>query len=128
MAKLLADPQVLNDGTADRTYDHISDTEDSRSYITTRSNLNSLSVGYDEIITKQSKNTERVSALVSKTGVHALPEGVATEAKPTGKTVWNLTYNGDPGVSDADAEAELTILMAAAATTDFVKKIRYRTT
>jgi len=117
MGNLFLDPLVLNDGTDDNNYDHISDTEDKQSQITTRENMSVASIENDLIIVKQSKVREPLyRAAVIKTRSCLIPD---TDGQRDNLII-TVSVKSTKRIADAVVQAELTKVANAIVAVGFV--------
>jgi len=117
MGNLFLDPLVLNDGTDDNNYDHISDTEDKQSQITTRENMSVASIENDLIIVKQSKVREPLyTAAVIKTRSCLIPD---TDGQRDNLII-TVSVKSTKRIADAVVQAELTKVANAIVVVGFV--------
>lgn len=116
MGSLFTDPVVCNDGTIDRSYTHINDTEDNTSQITLRTNMATAVVEKDQIIVKQSKVRSPIRAVIIK------PKSVliADTDGQRDDNIWNLSLKTTDRIPESVIQAELEVLLNAAQKQGFV--------
>lgn len=106
----------------DRTFDFVSQTSDAKSIIGQWDEFDAALTNPSGLLTKQSRKRAIIRALLSHKQIQTLSP-VPVSGSGTAPAVWNLSYVGDSRLTEAQAQEGLTILLALAAETDFVRNL-----
>lgn len=106
----------------DRTFDFISQTSDAKSIIGRWDEFDAALTNPSGLLTKQSRKRDVIRTLVSQKIVQTL-DPVPVSGSGTVPSVWNLSYVGDQRLSEVQAQEGLTILLALAAESNFVRNV-----
>lgn len=116
---IFTDPVTV---VTDRTFSFINQTNDARSIIGAWDEFAAPLANPASLLTKQSRKRAVIRALVAYKKMQTL-DPAPVSGNLIVPAVWNLSYVGDSRLTEVQAQEGLTVLLALAAETSFVRNL-----